>query len=164
MLFFCALQWIFGDNSCRRVGRPPTVADTLTNMTYGHHETGPVLWAHSATQDGHYFTFVDHSGISTIHCAPWLLWSSRWCSKCVLVFRRAVDHAVVLACGGGADPHSHGALGWVGGVLQHGSVQDDSQQLMMPSDPLMEENCTLLSHSLALVRFLRQFSARDPGR
>ena len=32
-------QWIFGHNSFRRVGRPPTVADTLTNMTYGHHQT-----------------------------------------------------------------------------------------------------------------------------
>ena len=31
--------------------------------------------------------------------------------QCVLVFRRAVDRVVVHACGDGADPHSHGALG-----------------------------------------------------
>ena len=74
--FFCALQWIFGDNSCRRVGRPPTVADTLTNMTYGHHETGPVLWG---PQCNTRWSLLYICGIATIHCeaevcsAPWLL-------------------------------------------------------------------------------------------
>ena len=93
---------------------------------------GLCFGAHSATQDGHYFTFVDHSGIATIHCeaelctlvvvgqcaahkvnggSATILWSSRWCSKCVLLFRRAVDCVVVHACGDGAHPHSHGALG-----------------------------------------------------
>ena len=46
------------------------------------------------------------------------------------------------------------------GILQRGgrAVQvDSSQQLMVPSNLLMVENCTFSSHSLALVRFPRQF-------
>ena len=136
------------------------------------------IWLMVTTRQGLCFgPTVQHKMVTTLHlwitvvfprylvrqrCAPCLLWSSRWCSA-------VCSGASSWSCSGACiwwlcTPTSTWCTWlswWCSPAWQCAGRQptvDDA------TDPLMEENCTLLSHSLALVRFLRQFSARDPER